>query len=192
MDTRSDGAAQAEHGGNYTFTLTLNEAYSNSAPIVKCNGNVLTEKDGKYTVENVTGALEITVENVELNIYTAKIAEGEGFTVTGDRQKSVNHGSSVQFTIAASNTSDVVKVFNGSAEVIGENGVYTLENVAADVTLTVKVYDLAAQLLLADNWDDYEGSTKAENAAENSISVRGWQFGISAAYIQKAVRLLMS
>ena len=182
-----DGAAQAEHGGNYTFTLTLNEAYSNSAPTVKCNGNVLTEKDGKYTVENVTGALEITVENVELNIYTAKIAEGEGFTVTGDCQKSVNHGSSVQFTIAASNTSDVVKVFNGSAEVIGENGVYTLENVAADVTLTVKVYDLAAQLLLADNWDDYEGSTKAENAAENSITVRGWQFGISAAYIQKAV-----
>ena len=78
-------------------------------------------------------------------------------------------------------------MFNGSAEVIGENGVYTLENVAADVTLTVKVYDLAAQLLLADNWDDYEGSTKAENAAENSITVRGWQFGISAAYIQKAV-----
>lgn len=182
-----DGAAQAEYGGNYTFTLTLNEAYSNSAPIVKCNGNVLTEKDGKYTVENVTGALEITVENVELNIYTAKIAEGEGFTVAGERQKSVNHGSSVQFTIAAKNASDVIKVFNGSAEVIGENGVYTLENVAADVTLTVKVYDLAAQLLLADNWDDYEGSVKTENAAENSISVRGWQFGISAAYIQKAI-----
>ena len=182
-----DGAAQAEHGGNYTFTLTLNEAYSNSAPIVKCNGNGLTEKDGKYTVENVTGALEITVENVELNTYTAKIAEGEGFTVAGDRQKSVNHGSSVQFTIAAKNASDVIKVFNGSAEVIGENGVYTLENVAADVTLTVKVYDLAAQLLLADNWDDYEGSVKTENAVENSISVRGWQFGISAAYIQKAV-----
>ena len=182
-----DGAEQAEHGGNYTFTLTMNEAYSNSTPIVKCNGNVLTEKDGKYTVENVTGALEITVENVELNTYTAKIAEGEGFTVAGDRQKSVNHGSSVQFTIAAKNASDVIKVFNGLAEVIGENGVYTLENVAADVTLTVKVYDLAAQLLLADNWDDYEGSTKAENAAENSITVRGWQFGISAAYIQKAV-----
>ncbi|MFR2943757.1 MAG: hypothetical protein ACLTKZ_00945, partial [Lachnospiraceae bacterium] len=182
-----NGAAQAEHGGNYTFNLTLNEAYSNSAPIVKCNGNVLTEKDGKYTVENVTGALEITVENVELNTYTAKIAEGEGFTVAGDRQKSVNHGSSVQFTIAAKNASDVIKVFNGSAEVIGENGVYTLENVAADVTLTVKVYDLAAQLLLADNWDDYEDSVKTENAAENSITVRGWQFGISAAYIQKAV-----
>lgn len=182
-----DGAAQAEHGGNYTFTLTLNEAYSNSAPIVKCNGNVLTEKDGKYTVENITGALDITVENVELNTYTAKIAEGEGFTVAGERQKSVNHGSSVQFTIAAKNASDVIKVFNGSAEVIGENGVYTLENVAADVTLTVKVYDLAAQLLLADNWDDYEGSVKTENAAENSISVRGWQFGISAAYIQKAI-----
>ena len=182
-----DGAEQAEHGGIYTFNLTLNEAYSNSTPIVKCNGNVLTEKDGKYTVENVTGALEITVENVELNTYTAKIAEGEGFTVAGDRQKSVNHGSSVQFTIAAKNASDVIKVFNGLAEVIGENGVYTLENVAADVTLTVKVYDLAAQLLLADNWDDYEGSTKAENAAENSITVRGWQFGISAAYIQKAV-----
>ncbi len=182
-----DGAAQAEHGGNYMFTLTLNEAYSNSAPIVKCNGNVLTAANGKYTVENVTGALEITVENVELNTYTARIAAGDGFTVTGDSQKTINHGASVQFTIAAKNASDIVKVFNGAAELNGENGVYTIENVTSDITLTVKVYDLAAQLLLSANWDDYEGNVKTENAAENSITVRGWQFGISAAYIQKAV-----
>lgn len=181
------GAAKAVYGEDYSFTVAKAAGYDQSALIVKVNGETIAEENGKYTVENVTGALEITVENVELNTYTAKIAEGEGFTVAGDRQKSVNHGSSVQFTIAAKNASDVIKVFNGSAEVIGENGVYTLENVAADVTLTVKVYDLAAQLLLADNWDDYEGSVKTENAVENSISVRGWQFGISAAYIQKAV-----
>ena len=51
----------------------------------------------------------------------------------------------------------------------------------------IEYVSLAQDLLKADNWDDYDGSVKTENTAENSISVRGWQFGISAAYIQKAI-----
>ena len=51
----------------------------------------------------------------------------------------------------------------------------------------IEYVSLAQDLLKADNWDDYDGSVKTENTAENSITVRGWQFGISAAYIQKAI-----
>lgn len=51
----------------------------------------------------------------------------------------------------------------------------------------IEYISLAQNLLNADNWDDYDGVAKTENATENSITLRGWQFGISAAYIQKAI-----
>ena len=61
-------------------------------------------------------------------------------------------------------------------------------NAGQNITIEkIEYVSLAQDLLKADNWDDYDGSVKTENTAENSISVRGWQFGISAAYIQKAV-----
>ncbi len=61
-------------------------------------------------------------------------------------------------------------------------------NAGQNITIEkIEYVSLAQDLLKADNWDDYDGSVKTENTAENSISVRGWQFSISAAYIQKAI-----
>ncbi len=61
-------------------------------------------------------------------------------------------------------------------------------NAGQNITIEkIEYVSLAQDLLKADSWDDYDGSVKTENTAENSISVRGWQFGISAAYIQKAI-----
>ena len=61
-------------------------------------------------------------------------------------------------------------------------------NAGQNITIEkIEYVSLAQDLLKSDNWDDYDGSVKTENTAENSISVRGWQFGISAAYIQKAI-----
>ena len=61
-------------------------------------------------------------------------------------------------------------------------------NAGQNITIEkIEYVSLAQDLLKADNWDDYDGSVKTENTAENSITVRGWQFGISAAYIQKAI-----
>lgn len=61
-------------------------------------------------------------------------------------------------------------------------------NAGQNITIEkIEYVSLAQDLLKADNWDDYDGSVKTENTAENSISVRGWQFGISAEYIQKAI-----
>ena len=61
-------------------------------------------------------------------------------------------------------------------------------NAGQNITIEkIEYVSLAQDLLKADSWDDYDGSVKTENTAENSISVRGCQFGISAAYIQKAI-----
>lgn len=178
------GEAKVEHGGNYSFELAINEGYMNSVPVVKANGAVVDGEDGKYTVENVTAALTITVEGVVRNTYTVSVAEGTGFTADA-AEKTVNHGESVSFTVTAENADDVIKVYNGETEIVSAEGVYTVENVTSDVTLTVKVYDLANQILLASNWDSYDGTTVAESI--NGITVRGWQFGISAEYLQKAI-----
>lgn len=178
------GEAKVEHGGNYSFELAINEGYTNSVPVVKANGKVVEGEDGKYTVENVTAALTITVEGVVRNTYTVSVAEGTGFTADA-AEKTVNHGESVSFTVTAENADDVIKVYNGETEIVSAEGVYTVENVTSDVTLTVKVYDLANQILLASNWDSYDGTTVAESI--NGITVRGWQFGISAEYLQKTI-----
>ena len=173
------GSATAEHGADYTFTLTLNEGYSKSSPIVKANGAALTvAADGKtYTVKNVTAALEITVEGITINTYKVSVAEGLGFTVTGARETTAEHGTQAQFTIAAQNPEDEIRVFNGETEVTGIGNVYTLSNITGDVTLTVKVYDLAAQLALNVN--------AAATEADGVITIAAANIQISSAYVKK-------
>ena len=173
------GSATAEHGADYTFTFTLNEGYSKSSPIVKANGTALTAAaDGKtYTVKNVTAALEITVEGITINTYKVSVAEGTGFTVTGARETTAEHGAQAQFTIAAQNPEDEIRVFNGETEVTGIGNVYTLSNITGDVTLTVKVYDLAAQFALNVN--------AAVTEADGVITIASSNIQVSAAYLKK-------
>lgn len=146
------GEAKVEHGGNYSFELAINEGYTNSVPVVKANGEVVKagEDNKTYTVANVTAALTITVEGVVRNTYTVSVAEGAGFTADA-AEKTVNHGEIVSFTVTAENADDVIKVYNGETEIVSAEGVYAVENVTSDVTLTVKVYDLASQMNLSWN-----------------------------------------
>ncbi len=60
-------------GNNFTFTVTLNQNYSNSTIVVKSNGTVLTSVYGVYTIQNVTEIKSVTVEGAILNnaVYTA-------------------------------------------------------------------------------------------------------------------------
>jgi len=177
------GENTVEHGADYQFTIELSEAYSDSDILVKVNGKTVKESDGKYTVSGVTEDLVVTVENVVINSYTVTVPESDKYTVTGET--TVSHGGNVQIGIAVIEKTDVLRVFNGETELFGSDGKYTVENVTSDVNLTVKVYDVEAQLLLTDSWSDYDGSSKVENA-DGTVTVRGWQFGISAAYLQKA------
>lgn len=178
------GEAEAEHGGKYTFALEISEGYTQSVPVVKVNGEVNAGEDGKYTVENVTENLVVTVEGVAVNTYTVTVAQGAGFTAEVT-SKTVNHGEDAGFVIAPVNEEDVIRVCNGEDVVAYEDGAYVVKNVTANVELTVKVYDLANQILLASSWDSYDGTTIAES--KDGITVRGWQFGISAEYFRKVI-----
>ena len=86
------GEDTVEHGGNYTFTLTMDEGYSQCDPVVKVNGEVISEgPDGKYTVTGVEKALNITVEGVTIDTFTVSVIEGSGYTISGENSKTVSY-----------------------------------------------------------------------------------------------------
>ena len=58
------GEKLVEAGKDYIFTVAANEGYDASNAVVMVNGTEVTAVDGKYTVENVSADLTITVEGV--------------------------------------------------------------------------------------------------------------------------------
>ena len=73
--TKTDGitfggyeSLKVAKGQSFTFTVTLGKDYDQSKITVKANGKVIAAgTDGKYTVENVTENITITVEGVVRN-----------------------------------------------------------------------------------------------------------------------------
>ena len=126
---------------NYTFTLEIKgEAYSGSVPVVKVNG-VATEagEDGKYTVENVSANLAITVEGIVKTEYTVTLPDGDGYEVRGENK--VVYGEDYSFEMIKAEGYDkselTVKV-NGNAVEKGENGKYTVKTVKENLVITVE------------------------------------------------------
>ena len=174
------GEAEAEHGGKYTFALEISEGYTQSDPVVKVNGEeVNAGEDGKYTVENVTENLVVTVEGVAINTYTVTVAQGAGFTAEVT-SKTVNHGEDASFVIAPVNEEDVIRVYNGEEVVAYEDGAYVVKNVTANVELTVKVYDLASQMFLAINLPVTENN-------DGTVTVSCRTLAVSKAWIKKVL-----
>jgi hypothetical protein len=60
---QSGSSSPVNHGGSYSFTVTLSAGYS-GAFIVKANGITLTAVGGVYTIGNITSAQTVTVDGV--------------------------------------------------------------------------------------------------------------------------------
>ncbi len=175
-----DGAATVQHGATYTFTVTLDEAYNKSDITVKANGIIVEAVSGSYSVASVTEALTITVEGVLENSYTVSVPTSAQYTVEG--ANSVAHGGTATVTITPANAEDMLVVKNGATVLTGEANVYTLENVTADIELTVEVVGIANQLLYASAWD---GLYTADNSVEGD-HIEVWNGAkLQADYLQK-------
>ena len=57
-------SSPVESGGSFSFTLDLAKGDSGSTPVVKWNGNVLEPVNGVYTITNIHGTVDVTVEGV--------------------------------------------------------------------------------------------------------------------------------
>ena len=140
------GDRVVESGKDYTFTVKIADGYEKSAEFaVKANGKVLAEKDGKYTVSAVTENITVTVTGVVKKAapivkHSVTLPTGEGYTVTGATE--VVEGENYTFTLAATTgfniDNAVVKVNGEELDNNGNVGEYTVENVTADLVITVE------------------------------------------------------
>ena len=103
---------------------------------------VKNEETGGYTVSYTYGFdnanYGLKTVTAEIADYTVTIPTGEGYTITGE--KTVKNGEDYTFTVTVTEGYDaanmVVKV-NGE-EVTAVDGVYTVEKVSANLTITVE------------------------------------------------------
>ena len=144
------GEATVEDGKDYSFTVTIADDYEMEDNfVVKANGETLTAgESGSYTVENVTADLTITVEGVvkkQAAGHAVTLTPGEGYTLTGEA--TAEDGKDYTFTVTVSEGYDaanmVVKVNGG--EVTAVDGIYTVEKVSSDLTITVEGVTEAVQ-----------------------------------------------
>lgn len=129
------------HGESYTFFYTDTTNYTYSDLTVKVGGTEVTptEENGVYTIEGVTGAIEITVTQTPNSYNVTKSTN-----VTGDDK--ATYGEDYIFTVTPSAEDmaiDTVKVtLADGTEVpytINENGEYVIEgtDITGEFTITV-------------------------------------------------------
>ena len=103
---------------------------------------VKNEETGGYTVSYTYGFdnanYGLKTVTAEIADYTVTIPTGEGYTITGE--KTVKNGEDYTFTVTVTEGYDaanmVVKV--NDTEVTAVDGVYTVEKVSANLTITVE------------------------------------------------------
>lgn len=164
-----DDLTEIEHGSFISISLTIDDEYNQSTPVVKANGGTISGNgDGTYTIQ-VLDDLTITVEGVEINKYAVTLTEGTGYYYEPQGEidlSSIEHGTRIYVKLKLeeaynqSNPSIMLKgqvLAQGATTfsfVVTEDSVVTVENVEInkyDVTLTQGVgYELQSEDTLTD------------------------------------------
>ena len=136
--TSDETSVQA--GESYTFTVTVSDGYDGSNMVVKVNGETISGKDGKYTVEAVSEDLIITVEGVK------KIVPVESITLNKTSvELKVNDTVSLAATVKPDNATDKTVTWSSSNVAVAkvENGMVTAVS-EGNAVITAKVGDKEA------------------------------------------------
>jgi len=144
-------------GGDYKFKVTPNEGFA----VRDNNYEVSFSGAGTVSVEVKDGCAVVTLTDIFSNgdvriqgvkeIITVTLPNGEGFTAAAAEgtKTPVLKGDSYSFTVTVAEgyekTDDFAVKANGEALTAGESGSYTVENVTADLTITVEGVTEAVQ-----------------------------------------------
>ena len=144
-------------GGDYKFKVTPNEGFAvqdnNYDVSFSGAGTVSVEVKDGYAVVTLTDIFsngDVRIQGVK-EIITVTLPKGEGFTAAAAEgtKTPVLKGDSYSFTVTVSEgykkTDDFAVKANGEALTAGESGSYTVENVTADLTITVEGVTEAVQ-----------------------------------------------
>lgn len=184
-------------GASFSFTLCLNEGYTDCTPEVAADGNVLRAENGLYRITDINSDVNVTVTGVVKNSYTVTLPDNDSCRLVaapGYDASRVLYGSAFKFTAVAkagyTQTAAVVKL-DGNELTPDFNGVYTLENIAGNImgltacisalntyTATFKNTDgsvLAAVSVTHGEVPVYNGATPVkESTAQYYYSFTGW------------------
>lgn len=138
------GDTTVNKGSDYSFTVTVANGYDVSTLVVKSGEATLnaTSVEGNvatYTVSNVQSdiVLTATIAKIKFSVTLPSADEQVGYAVVGESE--VEYGANYTFTVNAvfgySIANAVVK--NGEIVLNGTNGTYTVENVTANIVITV-------------------------------------------------------
>jgi hypothetical protein len=122
--------------GNFSFTVIIDPAYSNSIIVVKTNGNTLTPVAGVYTISTIEANQVITIEGVLINSYTITVTSGSNGSITPNGVVNVNYGSNQSFTITP-NANYQISTITIDGVVVTNVPTYTFTNVTANHTIEV-------------------------------------------------------
>lgn len=122
-ETLFKGASTVTYGSDYTFSLADDGEYYNYSEITATMGGnpgtVLDNNDGTYTIDNVTGALEITATRTEKNYSVS-------FAGTGSEDTAGIDGNADSATYKTDYTFSIPETTN--------DYVYALESITIDGT----------------------------------------------------------
>lgn len=138
------GDATVNKGSDYSFTVTVANGYDVNTLVVKSGEATLnaTSVEGNvatYTVSNVQSdiVLTATISKIKFSVTLPSADEQVGYAVVGERE--VEYGANYTFTINAVSGYSIANavVKNGEIVLNGTNGTYTVENVTANIVITV-------------------------------------------------------
>ena len=141
---------KVNHGESISFSLALDSAYNHSTPVVSIKGSLNTlspDSNGVYLLENITENKIIEVSNVTKNTYKVKFKAAEGVvykTVKGkvfSEYLDVEYGGALKFVVSLMDAYDssIPRVLlNGSDEISGSAGIYTVQNINDNMEISVE------------------------------------------------------
>lgn len=133
------------HGGNFQFSVTLEEAYSDSSEvmIIRVNDSAVGLTGGKCQISGITDDQVITVSGVTKNIYDVVLTEGEGYTLIpqAGSESPVEWGESFSFKFILkeeynqSNYDVLINDVSIKSQLV--SGGYRIDNIKSKQTITV-------------------------------------------------------
>lgn len=130
------------YGEDYSFNIEVDPAYTQSEILVWANKARVVLRGGKYTVDNVTENIVITVGEMSVNTYTVNLPESEAYTIypLPEYSTEVEYGGSFAFSIELADIymqSDPVVMANGEVLKAKYGIIYTISNITEDQTVEI-------------------------------------------------------
>ena len=185
-----NSSSPVNHGGSFTFKVTVDEAYKASTPVISINGTPIaaTFNNGicTYGIKDITEAKTVSVSNLTMNTYNVTLTPGKGYTLSPIGNTTVTHGSKFQFrldTDASVSDATVSYTVGGETTIMDKsgNGVYTIENVTSDITVTVTTEGKTFAATVNNDEGDHATVTPVEGNTADSIPYNGsYSFKVEA------------